>query len=551
MTVMARARAATAPPASRSGRRALAGTLALVRLRLRRDRVVAPAWTLGVAGLVLYFTAALDLLFETEEDLLGLTAFMDGPLGALMGGPGYGFDDPSLPVFLAGTYWLYIMVLVGIMAILLTVRHTRREEAEGRTELVLGQPVGRLAPLASAIALVVGVLVVVALLTVGMLLAAGYPATGSWAIGAGTGALGLVMVGLTALTAQVAASSRAAGALAGVGLGVAFVVRSVGDLLEPQGSWLSWLSPLAWSQQMRPYVDERWWPLLLTVALAALLTAAAAGLAARRDLGAGALVGRPGPARAPGWLATPLALALRVHRGTLLGWAGALTVLGVVYGSMTQELLDSFQELPAELVTIMGGQDDLLAGYLALMALFDAVIVSVFALLALHTVRAEEATGRAGAVLSATVSRWAWLGSHLVVVAGGALALLALCGVALGGTAALVTGDAGLLIDGLWGHLALAPGVLVMVGVGAVLVGAVPRALLAAWVLLAHVLLTGVFGEVMDLPEWLDALSPFAPLAEVPLEGIAWPPVAALTALALALGALGAAALRRRDLQAG
>jgi ABC-2 type transport system permease protein len=41
-------------------------------------------------------------------------------------------------------------------------------------------------------------------------------------------------------------------------------VRAIGDA-GPH--WLSWLSPLGWMQQLRPFADERWWVLLLAVAL--------------------------------------------------------------------------------------------------------------------------------------------------------------------------------------------------------------------------------------------------------------------------------------------
>ncbi|WP_133056634.1 hypothetical protein, partial [Mycolicibacterium moriokaense] len=33
-------------------------------------------------------------------------------------------------------------------------------------------------------------------------------------------------------------------------------------------SALSWFSPIAWAQQMRPFVDLRWWPLALLVVVA-------------------------------------------------------------------------------------------------------------------------------------------------------------------------------------------------------------------------------------------------------------------------------------------
>ena len=46
-------------------------------------------------------------------------------------------------------------------------------------------------------------------------------------------------------------------------LGVVYLARAFGDMQQTHGSWLSWTSPIGWAQQMRAFVDLRWWPLAL------------------------------------------------------------------------------------------------------------------------------------------------------------------------------------------------------------------------------------------------------------------------------------------------
>jgi polyether ionophore transport system permease protein len=58
----------------------------------------------------------------------------------------------------------------------------------------------------------------------------------------------------------------------------------------------------------------------LPVACVIVLAAVAFALLARRDVGAGVLPARLGPATAAPWLRSPLALAWRLHRGMLLAW---------------------------------------------------------------------------------------------------------------------------------------------------------------------------------------------------------------------------------------
>lgn len=106
---------------------------------------------------------------------------------------------------------------------------------------------------------------------------------------------GIVFSAVAAVTAQVTVSARVATGLGMAAIGIAYVLRAVGDLAEGDPGWASWLSPIGWSQQIRPFAGDRWWvtapPLLATL----LLVPVAFALRSRRDLGSGNV---GGPARA-------------------------------------------------------------------------------------------------------------------------------------------------------------------------------------------------------------------------------------------------------------
>jgi ABC-2 type transport system permease protein len=57
-------------------RQALAGTAALTRLALRRDRITLPAWLAGLAALTAVMTAMSASGFPTRRDLVQATALM-------------------------------------------------------------------------------------------------------------------------------------------------------------------------------------------------------------------------------------------------------------------------------------------------------------------------------------------------------------------------------------------------------------------------------------------------------------------------------------------
>ncbi len=533
---------------------AITGTGTLLRFMLRRDRIRFPAWTLGLTLLMVYFATALDALVQGPEDLEGLTAFSASPAGALFGGPGIGFDQLTVERFLAGQYGLYVALGAGLMGLLTVVRHTRVEERSGRAELIRANVVGRHAQLTATLTLTALMAVLVALLVGVTMTSRGFDAGGSLLFGVAVGAIALAFAGITAITVQVSEYPRAASGLAGAALGAAFVLRGLGDMAAVQGSgpsWLSWLSPLGWSQQAAPYVHNRWWPLVLSLAFAAATAAVAYALSARRDFGAGLAPPRPGSPRAAAWLATPVALAFRLHRAGLIGWSTALLVAGLAYGSFTQPLLDSFEDAPEDLLAVMGGSEDLLAGYLGMMGLTMALVVGVYVVLAVQTLRAEEAAGRTEPVLATAVGRPAWLGGHVAVAALGALWLLLVAGLGVGIGVAVSTGDAALIGDLLLGHVAHAPAVWLVLAAAALLYAVAPRALPAIWVVVGYGLVAGYFAPILDLPEAALRLSPFEHVGDYPLEDINGVAVVVLTVLAGVLVQAAVIVFRRRDLASG
>ena len=528
------------------------GTLRLVRFNLRRDRIKFPAWVLGISFMVVYFTSALPVLFGGEEELAeSAGGFLTGPVVALFGGPGYGFDELTYPRFFVGIYGLYILVMAATMNILMISRHTRAEEQTGRAELVRANVVGRMAQLSSALLVTVAANVAVSTLIGLVLISKGYQAADSLLFGAGVGAVGFAFAGVAAVTVQLTEFSRSASGLAGVVLGSAYAIRTAGDAIGEHGSTLSWFSPLAWSQQTRTFVDGRWWPLLLSLAFASVTIGVGYALAARRDFGAGLLPARSGSPVAASWLGSPLALAFRLQRGTILGWGLFLVAWGYGNGAIVEPVADGLQGMSPEVLAIFGGDaGSIIDGYLARMSFYNAAVISVFIVLGGHFIRSEEYGGRTEPILATATSRSAWLGSNLLVVAIGSAVLLAVTGLAMGLGSAVAMGESDLVWSVTASHLAFIPGLFVILGIAGVLYGMVPGAVGVTWVVVAYVFVMGFFAPLWDLPQWVLNLSPLEHVPGIPLEDLVLTPLVllTLTSVVLAMGAL--VSFRQRDLVA-
>ena len=125
---------------------------------------------------------------------------------------------------------LFALLAVALMSVFMMVRHTRTEEETERAEMIRALPVGRHAHLGAAFAgtalahVLVGAGIFVSLVVYDL------PASGALAFGLATLGTGLVFAGVAAVTAQIAGGSRAALALGGATIAVAFVLHVPGPV---------------------------------------------------------------------------------------------------------------------------------------------------------------------------------------------------------------------------------------------------------------------------------------------------------------------------------
>lgn len=532
----------------------LTGTGTLLRFALRLDRVRAVVWILFLGGLTVASASSNFDLYGTDAQRQQLeTSVTTNPALLALGGRAY--DLTTVGGVTAYQMIAFTTTLIGLMSILLTVRHTRAEEESGRAELIGSAVVGRRARLAAALTLVTLVNVVLAVLIGVGLIGVGLPAAGSWAFAAGCAGCGIVFAFVAALTAQLTESTRTASGIAAAVLGLSYVLRAAGDAAtgtaDSGPAALTWLSPIGWAELVRPYADERWAVLLLFVLGAAVLAAAVIALGARRDLGAGVLPQRPGPAVGAPSLRSPLALAWRLQRGSLLGWALGFVVVGAAFGAVAESMVTVAADNPdvAELIEDLGGSGTLVDVFLAAIASLIGVVVGAYGVQAALRLRSEETAHRAEPVLSTAVPRTRWAVSHIAVALIGSAVVLAAAGLAAGLAHGLRTGDLGTQLPRVLGAaLVQVPAVWVLVGVCVLLFGLAPRFSVLGWGVLAFALVVGQFGELLQLDQWALNLSPFSHVPDLPAADFAVLPLVVLLVVAAVPLALGIAGFRRRDL---
>jgi ABC-2 type transport system permease protein len=526
---------------------ALTGTGRLLWFALRRDRIQLPLWIVGLGGMIALSALAVPTVYDSPGKVAGYAATVGAsPVSYLMSGRQAAID--TIGGITANEISQVAQLGICLMVMFQVVRHTRTEEETGRAELLRSTVLGRHAATLAALSFAVLTALLIGCVTIGAMLAAGLGATGSLTYGAGLTLLGVCYAAVALVAAQLSTSARGALGITGAAIAMGYLVRGVGAM---QDSGLVWLSPFGWAQLMNAFGVERWWPAVPLVVATAGLLALAGYLTAHRDFGGGLLQPRPGPPRASRALGTSFGFALRLQRGTLIGWAVGLFALALIYGAVIPTIPDLVESNP-DIGQFLGASADaeqaLIDAFMAYILLFMAVVSTGFAVSSVLRLRAEEDSGRAEAVLATGVSRTGWVAATVAVAGLGSLIVVLSMGVGLALGYGLGMGEWDQVVPQVAGQLTYLPGVLVVAAFAMAVAGLLPRRSMLAWVLVAAVFFQTMLGETLRLPDVVEAISPFWHLPAVPDEPFDPLPGLLELLVAAALVVLGMWGYRRRDL---
>jgi ABC-2 type transport system permease protein len=525
----------------------LTGTFGLLRLYARRDRIALPLWVLLLSlPLASVYVGSIEKVYpDVAQRAVFAASVMASPAQRALYGNIYNDSIGATALWKAGM----LQALIGVAVILTVIRHTRAEEECGRAELLDSTAVGRYASLTAALLLTFGASIATGLIGIAGLLTTDVPQAGSVAFGLALAGSGLVFSAVAAVGAQLSTEARTARGIAFSVLGAAFALRAVGDA---GNGVLSWLSPLGWSLEVRPYAGERWWVLLLHVATTIALTAVAYVLLSRRDIGGGLISERSGSATAPPSLSGPFGLAWRLQRGPLLAWTIGLCLYALLAGSIVHGIGTEIGDSPTirEIINRFGGTDALEAAFVTISFSFLGIGAAAQAISATLRLQSEESAGRAETLLAGSSSRLRWVTSHLAfAILGTAFALLA-AGLVAGLAYGITAGDIGGKLPGVMAAAAVQlPSVWLLAAITLLSFGLVPRFAPVAWGIFVAFVALYLLGSISGMPQWVLNLTPFSHVPRVPGEALRPDPLLWLLAIGVALTLAGLAAFRRRDVR--
>lgn len=522
----------------------------LSRFILRRDRVRIPVWLFSLSLTTFVVAQAFTDLYATDQDRQAIAETMKNPAMSAMVGQGYGLENYTIGAMMAHQMLLFTALAVAIMSILLVARHTRADEEDGRIEMIRSLPTGRLSNLSATVLVVSGVNVLLALIVGFGLYALGIESMdlhGSLLYGTALGATGIFFTAITALFAQLSENVRGTMGLAFAVLGVAYLIRAIGDA---GNEMMSWFSPLGWVLGAEIYVNNYLWPILLTIFVSLIIAILAFYLNAIRDLESGFISAKPGRKHASRFLQSPFGLAFRLQRTSIIAWAFGMLLLGASYGSVMGDLESFFagNEMMQELLVLADGFS-LTEQFIPLLMTIMAMISTVSALMVMLKIKGEEKRHRIEHLLGRAVSRTQLLGGYFVISVVVGFVMLSLTAVGLW-SAALAVMEDGIAFGTIYGAaIVFLPAMWIMIGLAVLLIGMAPNLSGLTWLYLGYSFIVVYLGGLLDFPGWMGNLSPFGYIPDLPVEDMDFMKATILTIIAVGLTIIGFIGYRNRDIE--
>ncbi|WP_100408116.1 ABC transporter permease [Bacillus solitudinis] len=531
------------------GKQLYSQTARMTLFMIRLDRLRLSIWLMALSFITIVTASAFTDLYQNEQERQVIAETMRNPAMTAMIGPGYGLNDYTAGPMMAHQMLLFTAIVVALMNILLATRHTRADEEEGRVELIRALPVGQLTNVGASIIVLFSANLLLALLIGFGLYGLGIESMdleGSLLYGAAIGATGILFCAVTVLFAQVSDNTRGTIGISFTALGVAYLVRAVGDV---SNEMLSLFSPLSWILRTEVYVNNYWWPIFVTVGMGLGIVVVSLYLNRIRDLESGFLPTKPGRKHANRFLLSPLGLAFRLQRTGIIAWAVGMFILGASYGSVLGDLESFFSsnEMLSELFPPVEGLS-LTEQFLTMLMSVISMICTVPALLPILKIRAEERKNRIEHVLTHSVSRTKLMGGYLALSLFFGFVMLFLALTGLWVTAYSMMEEPlsfTMMFAALMGYL---PAIWLMTGLVVLFIGVFPQLASIIWLYLGYSFIVVYLGGLLQFPEWMGELSPYGHIAQLPVEEMNYLKSFTLIGLAISFMLIGFRGYKKRDI---
>lgn len=527
------------------------GTRNLTVFIFRQQRFQILIWLISLIGITLSVAAAYPNIYNDEQSRQAASLTMDNPAMVAMLGPGYELKSylHSIGSMFANEMLLFTAIAVAVMSILLVGRATRGDEEDGRIEMIRALSVGRLSYPSAVMIVIVVTNVLLTILTGIGLASLGIEGMGlgsSLLYGSILGVTGLLFAAFTAIFAQLAETSRGTKMYSFILLIIAYLVRAVGDV---SSDILSWISPLGWTVRTGVFWEDNWWSIIIVSMIAMVFGAFAFYLHSIRDLGSGFIAARKGNTQASPFLQTTFGLTFRLQRTAIIAWAIGIFALSSSFGAILGDLETYFVDIEFMQAFIEAEADyTLTEQFIPLLMAIMSLIGLIPAVMVVLNLKGEEVKNHTENFYSRAVSRTRVLGSYCFLAIAVSVIMQSLIALGLWSVSQAVMDETLSFYTTFAAAYVYLPALWVVIGLIIGVIGVVPKISGAIWIYVVYCFVVVYLGGLLDFPKWVNNLSVFEHIPQIPVDDGNFLTFMALTLIALLLTITGFVGYNRRDI---
>jgi len=517
---------------------------------IRREFVFSLIWLICMVFITLIVPVAYSEMYANQAERNAIAESMKNPAMIAMIGPVYSEDNYTMSVMFSNEMLLFSAIAMGIMNIFLVVRNTRRDEEQGRIEIIRSLPTGRLSNLCSILSYSVILNAVFAvLITIGLtvLNIESFDFAGSSLYGVTLGVIGLFFAAVTAFFAQISSNSRNVTAYTFAFMGFSYILRAIGDIYN---DFISKITPLGLILRTNVYAENYWFPIVIVLILTLILVFISLYLNSVRNMDQGFIAAKSGKKSASKSLLSSFGLTWRLLRNTIFSWIFGLFILGALYGSVMGELELFLGE--NELLMNMFPKD---SGF-TITELFISMLLSVISISSaipcisiILKLYSEEKNNRIEHLLARNVSKYEILFNYFILslLSSFVIQLVSVFGL---WSASYIVLETPILFMSLFkAMMVYLPAIWIMIGITVFLVGIFPQFSGFSWFYLGYSFFIIYIGRIINLPKWLEKLCPFGYIPKLPLDEINYYTLLILTLISMFLMIFGFIFYRKRDMK--
>jgi len=370
---------------------------------------------------------------------------------------------------------------------------------------------------------------------------------GSMNFGMGLALIGIFFTNLSAVLAQLYQSNRSVMSGSFFALLGLYIVFSIGAVSSEA---LMWLSPFKWMVHSQPYVNNLVWPLLLLAVTSVGLGILALYLSSIRDLDAGFFQSKRGKDKIAKSVKGPFGFYLRLGKTQLIIWAFGMYILGSSYGSI-------FGDLEAYLANNTFFEDilpnipgiPLAVQFMGFIMVVLGMVSIIPAIMTMNKLAQEERKNRSELLMSHAVSRWSVSFSHFLLAVLTGIVMLFMAVLGMYSASMPVMDDPIAFSTFLSAIMVYIPTMILMLGVSILITGFSPTKTWIVWVFMGYSFFVSYLGQLLDLWDFLEKLTPFGYIPKLPVDDMNWLTQIIIFVLGLGIAYIGYHRYSKRDLQ--